>query len=201
MAKDYLSLPLRELLADTAAKSPTPGGGSVAAAVGALAASLARMAVEYTVGKPKFAAHDARLRELLTELGRAGEMFGQLMAEDMAAYERFAAARQNPDAAEKQRAIATATAVPMEIAVVAGALLERLDEIKAFTNPHLLSDLKAAAILAEAAAQTAALNVRENLRSLANTQEAGRLETQLHTLLARARGHRDAVVQDQASGT
>ena len=46
--KDYFCLPLRDFLADIAARTPTPGGGSVAAAVGAFAAALARMALAYT---------------------------------------------------------------------------------------------------------------------------------------------------------
>ena len=120
--KDYLSLPLRTFLADLAAKTPTPGGGSVAALTGALAAAQARMCVEYTVGKPKFAAHETKLREALAEFKRAEEAFGRLMAEDMAAYERLSAANKADDPTEQQQAVATAAAVPMEIAALAGAV-------------------------------------------------------------------------------
>ena len=63
--KDYLELPLKELFADIGQRTPVPGGGSVAAAVGALGASLARMAVAYTVGKPAYAEHDELLRPVL----------------------------------------------------------------------------------------------------------------------------------------
>lgn len=192
-AKDYLGLPLREFLRDTAAKSATPGGGSVAALVGSLAASLGRMAIEYTVGKPRVAEHEGRLRELLDELGRACEMFTQLMHEDMAAYERFSAARKSADAEEQQRATATAVAVPLEIVVLAGAVASRCDEIKTFVNPYLFSDLQVAAILAGAAAESAATNVRVNLVEMSNRKEAERLESQLATLVEQAVAHRNAV--------
>ncbi len=57
-SKDYLRLPLHDFLADVAARTPTPGGGSVAAAVGALGAALARMALAYTEGRPAGAGDD-----------------------------------------------------------------------------------------------------------------------------------------------
>jgi len=191
--RDYLSLPLRELLADAGAKSPTPGGGSVAAVVGALAASLARMAVAYTAGKPRFAEHEDRLRELLDEFQEARDTFAQLMAEDMAAYEQFAAARtQSND--ERQKAVLKAIATPMEIIVQAVALAARLDEIKTFTNPHLLSDLKAAAVLASAAARAAATSLQSNLAALTNRHEAERLENRLDQLLVRLDRHHNTVM-------
>ena len=195
--KNYLSLPLREFLEDAAARTPTPGGGSVAAVVGALAASLGRMVIEYTVGKPKYADHEPRLRELLDEFKRAGDMFGMLMHEDMAAYERLAASRKSDDVEEQQRASATAVAVPMEIVVLAGAVAARLDEIKTHINPNLLSDLQTAAILAYAAARSASTNVRANVVQLEDRKEAKRLDNQLDMLLGRTGRHRNTVVHYQ----
>lgn len=191
---DYRLLPFGKFLEDIAARSPAPGGGSVAASVGALAASLACMAVEFTVGKKKFAAHEDRLRQMLAELHRAGEMFGQLIGEDIAAYERYAAARQSGDQQEQDRALATATAVPMEIVVVAAAVAARLNEIKTFINPVLFSDVQVGAILAHAAAESAGLTVRGNLPYFPDQKEAAQLRERVDNLMARTREHRDAVV-------
>jgi len=191
--KDYLGLPLAAFLADLAAKSPTPGGGSVAALVGALAAAQARMVVEYTIGKPRSAEHDSRLREVLAELTRGQDMFRQLMSEDMAAYERYAAARKSGDPDERQRALATATAVPTEIVALATAVLACLDEIRSLVNPHLASDLRVAAVLALAVARSAAFNVRVNLGELADQREAEGLSQQVDRLLRRAGEHCSAV--------
>jgi glutamate formiminotransferase/formiminotetrahydrofolate cyclodeaminase len=192
--KDYFALPLREFVDDLAAAQPTPGGGSLAAVVGALAAAQARMVIEFTVGRPKYAAHESRLRELLEELKRAAEMFRQLMSEDMAGYERFAAARKGNDPEERQHATATIVAVPMEIVVLAGAVTARLDEIKGGVNPALFSDLKVAAILAHAAVRSAAANARTNLPDLADRKEAERLQNQLDMLIGRSGRHRDSVL-------
>ena len=155
------------------------------------------MAIQYTVGKPKYAAHEPRLRELLDELKCAGDRFGMLMKEDMAAYERLMTSRKSNDLEEQQRASATAVAVPMEIVVLAGAVAARLDEVKNCINPHLLSDLQTAAILAYAAARAASINVRTNIVALEDRKEAARLENQIDMLLGRSGRHRNAVVHYQ----
>src|SRR5512133_2146661 len=148
-ADNYLSRPFGRFLDDIAAKTPSPGGGSVAAAVGALSAALAHMAVEFTAGKKKYAEHEDRLRQMLEELRRASGMFGQLIDEDIAAYERYAAARKSADPKEQEQSLITAVLVPMEIATVAAVVAGRLDEIKGFINPLLYSDVQVAAILAQ----------------------------------------------------
>lgn len=192
--EDYRQLPFGRFLDDISAKSPTPGGGSVAAAVGALAAALARMVVQFTAGKKKYAEHEEQLQQMLMELRRAGDMLCELMGEDMAAYERYAAARQSPDEQERVRALATATAVPMEIVAVAAAVAARLDECKGFLNVFLYSDAQVAAILAEAAAASAAITARGNLPHLPDREEARQLSEKLDAMLSRTRAHRDAVV-------
>ena len=82
-----LSLSVQDFLAATAAKQPTPGGGSVAALIGALAASLAAMALEYTIGKKAFAPHDAEIRSSLAQFQTTSLLFQELITEDIAAYE------------------------------------------------------------------------------------------------------------------
>lgn len=192
--KNYLELPLREFLNDAAAKSPTPGGGSVAAMVGALGVSMARMVLAYTVGKRHFARHETELRQAADEFARASRLFEQLMAEDMAAYERFAAARQSEDEEEQQRALATAAVVPLELAALADVFSTRLDKIKAIVNPNLYSDLRVAAILAATAAEAAAVNVRINLDAIQDSAQAGRMSKQLEALLRRVQTNRDQIV-------
>jgi len=195
--KDYLALPLREFLTDLGEKSPTPGGGSVAALTGALSASLARMAVAYTLGRKDASQHQSRLEELSGELHDTMKSFCQLVQEDMAAYETFAATRRTGKPAEQQQAILRAIAVPMEIIVLAGAVAAWADEIKSFVNRYLLSDLQAAVELAMAAARAASTSARSNLAALDDQREAEHLQDKLGLLLARINQHRDLVVQYQ----
>ena len=192
--KDYLSLPLQTFLTDLAAKAPTPGGGSVAAMVGALAASQARMVIAYTAGKKRFAEHETLLQESAAEFERAEAVFTQLMSEDMAAYERFSAASKSDNDEERQLAVATAAAVPMEIVALAAVLAKQFDTLKDKVNPYLLSDLQVSAILAFASARAAALNVRINIKEMADQDVAKRLEAQFAELIDHVHQHRSAVV-------
>lgn len=193
---DVLSLSVREFLERTGTRTPTPGGGSVAALVGALAAALGQMVARYTLGNAKYATHEPAVRIWLDELDRARHAFCALVEEDIAAYARFSAAIKagTPDATvEKAQALATATAVPMEMAAVAGAVVARMDEMKDRCNRYLLSDLAAGAILCDAAAAAAVANVWANLKQFADREEAGRLAGEASAILKHIRDHRDSV--------
>lgn len=191
--KDYLSLPLSELLADLGSKSPTPGGGSIAALVGSLGCSLACMVLEFTIGKPKYAEHDAQLRGLLADLRLASEKFTALMADDMRAYQAVLAARK-AEPQVREQAAARAIAVPMDMVMLAASVVACIDELKAFVNPHLLGDLRGAAIMTHAAARAAGCTVRDNLPAFPDRQEAARYERRLEALTRQTEAHCDAVV-------
>src|SRR5437763_2307673 len=85
---------IRDFLDAAAAKQPAPGGGSVAALAGALAAAMGEMVVNYSVGKKDLAAHQPELREALAELTRGRAVMLELMVEDQAAFEALTAARK-----------------------------------------------------------------------------------------------------------
>src|SRR5882672_8189200 len=88
---------IAQFIEAAAAKKPTPGGGSVTALVGALAASMGEMVLNYSIGKKELAAYEGELKPALAELHRARQMMLQLMVEDQAAYEAMTAARKLPD--------------------------------------------------------------------------------------------------------
>src|SRR3954465_1046993 len=72
--------PIDQFLNAAAAKQPAPGGGSVTALVGALAASMGEMTVNYSVGKKGLEEHQDELRAALAELTRARAVLLALMA-------------------------------------------------------------------------------------------------------------------------
>src|SRR5688500_7571386 len=85
---------LGQFLDATAAKQATPGGGSVTALTGALAASLGEMVLNYSIGRKGLEAFTNELKPALAELHRARQMLTQLMAEDQQAYNALIAARK-----------------------------------------------------------------------------------------------------------
>src|SRR5213592_1840346 len=88
------STSLKDFLSAAAAKQPAPGGGSVTALVGALAAAMGEMVVNYSIGKKDLAEHQPTFHHALAELSRARALLLELMVEDQAAFDALTVARK-----------------------------------------------------------------------------------------------------------
>lgn len=158
-----------------ASAAPEPGGGSASALAASIGAALVSMVANLTVGKQKYADVQDRVSELLDSSEAVRERLQDLVQKDTEVYGVLAAAFKMPretDAQkdERQRAIQEAlreaTLVPYAIAE-ACLDMARLSEVAAeIGNVNAVSDAGVAALLAEAAGQSAALNVRINVASL-----------------------------------
>lgn len=172
------SLTVRDYAAKLAAGEPTPGGGSAAALVGALAAALAEMAGNFTAGREKFAAVEADVRALLAQLESQRQRLLDLTDADADAYAAVGAAYGLPRASDDEKAarataiedaLKSAAAVPLAVTEACAEIIALLEPLRASANPNLLSDVACAASLAAAALRTAWLNVEINLSSLKDT--------------------------------
>ena len=177
-----LAQSMANFLASLAAKSPAPGGGAAAALTGALAAALARMAIEYTLGKPRFQAVENDLAAALGQLAKAQAALQELIEEDNAAYEALSrllklSATERHARAEYQPAVAAAIAIPESVGTFALAVLELCGQLPEKINPLLISDLGIAAELAHATVHAAKLNVLINLPLLDAHQAARHRQT------------------------
>lgn len=182
---------IAEFLAATAARQPTPGGGSVTAVVGALAAALGEMVINYSLNKKDLEAYRSELEPAVAELQRARELMLQLMIEDQLAYEALSALRKLPEGnAERLDKLPAAQLaclrVPEAIAATGVAILERCDKLVSFVNYYLLSDLAVSADLAMAAIRCAVYNVRVNLKTLDDPEDRRKAETTIGQVLSRA---------------
>lgn len=183
--------PLDTFLEAAAAKRPTPGGGSVTAVVGALAASMGEMVLNYSVGKKNQQAIDEELLPALSELTRARQLLLQLMVEDQAAYETISRLKKlptdSPERLDKYPAALTACIrVPEAMAATGVAILEICDRVVNFSNYYLLSDLAVCADLAMATTRCAIYNVRVNMKELTEESDRTRVESRIGQLLNRA---------------
>lgn len=175
----YKSSNISEYLSDAAAGQPTPGGGSVSALVGALAASMSEMAGNFTVGKEKYADVEAEVNRLLSDLKRRRQKLLTLVDADVEAYGEVDKAYGMPKETEEQKAdratalqvaLGEAMKVPLNVmrqCTEVGKISVRLAEI---ANPNLITDVGVSAILAEAACAAARLNVEVNLKYLKASQ-------------------------------
>jgi len=192
---DYAALSFHDLLDEMARRTPTPGGGGVAAGSGCLACAMARMVAAYSIGAKTESELRARIEAVADRLGVADQLLRALITQDAEAYVAMTAARKSSqdNAPGRQRfteAVLQAIAVPMEAVAVTVHLLAILDDFKGIANRRLLSDLGVAAVLADAAARAASYSVRINLPELPDAELRARILAELEDHLRRADRYR-----------
>ncbi len=179
-----------QFLADTAAANATPGGGSVAALAGALAAALTQMVAGLTLGKKKYAAVQDKAETIRAEAAALGAQLTQAIRADMEAFDRVMAVyRDKSLAAEAQtEALETATIgageVPLQVARFSRDVALLAQEIAQIGNVNAITDAASAAFMAVAAVQAAALNVRINGVNLQNRELAAAWTKEVADLVA-----------------
>ena len=182
------SATVAQFLQATAARTPTPGGGSVAALAGALAAAMGEMVVNYSIGRKGHEAYADELGLAQKELSNARLMLLQLMAEDQLAYESLRDAKKLTDDKARDAAVSaalrTCIRVPQTIGATAVRILEITDDQVNFVNPHLLSDLAVCADLAMTTARCAIYNVRVNLPEIQSEDERVSIDASVNRTLS-----------------
>ena len=170
---------LSAYLAEVAAGKPVPGGGSVAAVVGALAAALGEMVANLTLGREKYVDVEASLRPVRDRLTALRTSLLDAAAADESAYQSYRDATGLPSTSDRekavrtdamQQALITATDVPLGVARSARDVAEILQSVAREGNPHVRSDAALGALLAEAALRGALLNVRGNAAMLTDRE-------------------------------
>ena len=183
-------------LAAVAAPTPTPGGGSVSALAGALAAALGQMVGGLTLKRKSFAEHHLAVEESSRRLGDLRERLLANVDRDAASYEAVIAATRLPkstdaELAARARAIdqasLAAAQVPLETAELAAEAKRITEGLRAITIPQAASDLAVALALTEAARQGALENVRANLPSIGDPGVRASLESKIKGLEPRPR--------------
>ena len=186
------SLSVKEFIDKVTGNDPVPGGGSVSALNGSLAASLAAMVANLTVGRKKYAEVNDEMEQISA---RMTEQSAKLLADvdrDAEAYDRVFAAFKLPKETDEEKAVRKeaiqretkyAAEVPMEVARTASELLPMIDAAARRGNINAVTDATVAMMCARTAVIGALLNVRINLTSITDeafvktmTEEADRLE-------------------------
>ena len=189
---------LTGFVASVAAPIPAPGGGSVAAHVAALGAALAQMVAGLTIGRKKYAAVEARMKDLAVEAAGLGTELSGLVSRDAAAYDLVIQAYRLPKDTTEQTAarqaaiegaLLEAARVPLETAR-ACAQVARLAALAAEQgNSNAASDAGVAALLAEAGCRGASYNVQINVSSLADAAMGNSLLTEVAALVKETAVH------------
>jgi methenyltetrahydrofolate cyclohydrolase len=164
-------------------KSPTPGGGAVAAIVAALGSALGQMVVAYSVDRKSLAEHKPALEDATARLTRARAVLLELADADAEAYgqlnEAMKRSKDDPGRTQAMAEAARGAIVPPRAAMALCVDLLRLfEDLAEKTNPMLRSDLVIAAILAEAGVRASAQNVRVNLSLLGDEKASTEFEAE-----------------------
>jgi glutamate formiminotransferase/formiminotetrahydrofolate cyclodeaminase len=176
----------------TAAATPTPGGGSVAALAGALSASLSQMVANLTIGRKKYAAVQADTEQLLEQATRLRSKLTIAISRDAAAFDDLMAAWRNKELGEEEQALAIEQAtrqageIPLSVARLSSEAAGIALAIAASGNANAVTDAAAAALMASAAVQIAALNVKTNAVGLLDQELARAWYSELASLEAEA---------------
>ena len=177
---------------ETLSESPAPGGGSVAAYVGALGAALGSMVANLSAHKRGW---DDRWDEFSgwAEKGKQyHDRLLKLVDEDTAAFNAIMDAfglPKNTDQEKKQRSAAIQAAtkhaieVPFEVMQTAFRSLEVIEAMATIGNPNSLSDAGVGALCARTAVYGAYLNVRINSGELADKTYVAEILTKAANLL------------------
>lgn len=191
-----------EFIDAVAANTATPGGGSVAALAGALAAALTVMVGGLTTGKKKYAEVEARMQAII-EAGEAlRARLTTAIAHDSHAFDQVMAAyrlprRTNVDKDARKEAIEAATCqaalVPLGVARDALAVIQLAAQAATHGNPSAITDAGSAALMAQAAIGAAALNVQINAQSLADKAVAQGWLDELNQIQGQAEALTDEV--------
>ena len=170
---------------ELASDSPAPGGGSVAALAGSMAAGLASMVAALTYGKRGYKQHDAKMEQvavkaqalkasLLTALDRDTNAFDAMMA-GFRLPKKTAAQKAARDAAILE-ASKGATLVPLGVLESMPEVLTLVGEVVAHGNKNSLSDGGVGGQMARAGAYGAYYNVAINLEGISDEAWAAEIQ-------------------------
>jgi glutamate formiminotransferase/formiminotetrahydrofolate cyclodeaminase len=157
---------------EVASKKATPGGGSVSAYIGALAAGLVCMVGRITLSKKDAALEIDRLQELVRKGDDLRQRFLRLVVEDAESFDAvmqaFKLSKDKPDARRKaiQEATVKAAEVPLRTLDSSVQVLRLVEEVAKYGATNALSDVRTSGAAARAAMEGAASNVMINLDTL-----------------------------------
>lgn len=196
---------VEDFVRGVAARTPAPGGGSVAATVAAMGAALGTMVGQMTFGKRQWEALDSTMRRLIPPLHQAAVSLLPAIDADTAAFNAYMDAVRLPQGTEeekgvRERAVKVATEktiqVPLSLLKAIDQTWEPLVEMATVGNMNCRSDLQVGARCLEAGAWGAYYNVLVNLENLLEGPERNSYQTQAEDYLQKARRGCETVLSE-----
>jgi len=195
---------INNFLDELASNSPTPGGGSVAALAGALGAALVSMVGNLTIGKKKYEDVEEDIKKIISFSEKLRYELSQLIEEDVKAFNNFMATYKMPKETEDEKKIRAekiqeslikAAKIPLRVAYKCIDILSLSKEVAEKGNINVVSDAGVAVLMAEAALESAILNVKINLRMITDEKVKTELSSSIKELLLKEKGQKEKVLE------
>ena len=192
MKLDQLSV--QEFIAELSSGKPTPGGGSVAALCGALAAALSTMVANLTVDREKYGQTRKSMEEVRMTAATLSTRFLALMQQDSDTYQKVMAAFELPRETDDQitsrqaaieGAMKKAATVPLETLRASEELIRVARDAVRGGNPNAITDAAAAVQLANTTAVVASYNVQINISRIKDQAFVAKCEKEVAEILKR----------------
>jgi formiminotetrahydrofolate cyclodeaminase len=190
MLKDQ---PIQQFLDELASKASTPGGGSAAAIMAAMATALVSMVCNLTLGKKNYAAVEEEIKAVLARSEDLRVRLTDMIRADVEVFGLVMAAYGMPKATDEemqlrglaiQAALQAATDVPLACAKASAEVIELSRIVAEKGNKNVVSDAGVAVLAAYAALKSAALNVYVNVAAIKDESFAQDRMAQINALLA-----------------
>ena len=171
-----------------ASKSPTPGGGSAVAVLGAMGAALVSMVANLTIGKKNYEAVEAEMLGALKAADQLREDILSLVAADIAAFDQVMAAYGLPKETEAEKlsrseaiqlGLKAATEVPLACAKLCREVILLSRSVAEKGNRNVISDAGVAVLSAHAGFRSAVLNVHVNTGTIRDAEFVANAVSQL----------------------
>ena len=199
-----ISLTVQGFVDAVSLETPAPGGGSVAALCGALAAALSCMVGQLTIGKKGYEAHWEEMKALTERAQPLAAALLEAVDDDTSAFLEYCSAMRRPKATDEQKAtreksIQDATLkiieVPLRVLRAVSQVVPLCAKAALLGNQNSLSDAAVACACARAAAEGAYLNVLINLSGLADRPLAAQQKAEAVSLRAAIRKTTELTLQ------
>ncbi|XP_072274563.1 formimidoyltransferase-cyclodeaminase [Pyxicephalus adspersus] len=202
-----VTLTLKRFVSSVGARTATPGGGSVSAAVSAMGAALACMVGQMTYGKRQFESLDGVMRELIPPFYQAMDELLELIDADSNAFSSYMVLLHlihllpynvlisHRRFAALQDGLKEAVGVPLSLAEKVNTMWKPLLEMSKHGNTSCISDLQVAAKALETGVFGAYFNVLINLREIKDDEFKSQTQKKVTQLLEEAKNNVQAVLQ------
>ncbi len=169
------NLSVTEFAAITASDAPAPGGGSVSALAGSIAAALGEMVARLTVGREKYASSQAEMEKIIEAFPPVREKLMNAVDEDSKAFDQYMAALAMPKTTDEEKSarsaamqegLKAAARVPLGVAQAINMLFPSLEKAVTIGNPNAVTDGMVGTMMARTGILGALFNVRVNLESI-----------------------------------